>query len=171
MQNEQSYFIRPGTVDDAEALVSVCADIEGMYGYGCPVMAGVEWWRNKIRRLEGNGLLMVAQSDEVVIGFVEIFVDVMDWSRRHVGALGLCVRQGFRKKGVGRTLLENAISSADLLLGLARIELFVWSDQTFTVALYESVGFRHEGTHPAFGFRAGAHATAISMARVKLPPL
>ena len=89
------------------------------------------------------------------------------WRRRHVGEIGMAVRDAWQGKGVGTTLVRAALELADNWLGLTRMELNVYSDNVTGIALCESFGFEIEGTHRRFASRNGRYADAYSMARLK----
>jgi putative acetyltransferase len=64
-------------------------------------------------------------------------------------------------------LTEACIDLAENWLGLTRIELDVFVDNAPAIALYESCGFRVEGTARNFCLRDGALVDAHYMARLK----
>jgi putative acetyltransferase len=59
------------------------------------------------------------------------------------------------------------IELADGWLGVRRIELEVWTDNTAAIHLYEKFGFEIEGTGRQFARRAGELVDAYYMARVR----
>ncbi len=63
------------------------------------------------------------------------------WRRRHVGYIGMAVRDD--------------------------LQLQVYADNPAGVALYEKFGVEIEGTHRRFAFRDGEYVDAYSMARVR----
>lgn len=88
--------------------------------------------------------------------------------RRHVGEIGMGVRDDWQGKGVGSALLAAALDLADNWLNLTRIELTVYTDNAAAIALYTRFGFAIEGTHRAYAFRAGQYVDAHAMARLRL---
>ncbi len=62
----------------------------------------------------------------------------------HVATLGISVRRAFRRRGVGRALMTEALAWAPAA-GYARIELQVYARNTAAIALYEQLGFELEG--------------------------
>ena len=87
--------------------------------------------------------------------------------RRHVGEIGMAVRDDWQGKGIGSALMEAALDLADNWLDLVRLELTVYADNAAGIALYERFGFVIEGTHRLFAFRNGEYVDAYSMARIK----
>jgi L-phenylalanine/L-methionine N-acetyltransferase len=87
---------------------------------------------------------------------------------RHVGEIGMAVRDDWRGKGVGSRLMEAVLDLADNWLGLTRVELRVYTDNEAAVALYKKFDFEIEGTHRRLALRDGEYVDAYSMARVKV---
>ena len=87
--------------------------------------------------------------------------------RRHVGQIGMAVRDDRQGKGVGTALMEAALDLADNWINLTRLELSVYTDNMAGVALYEKFGFEVEGTHRRYAFRNGEYVEAYSMARIR----
>jgi RimJ/RimL family protein N-acetyltransferase len=67
---------------------------------------------------------------------------------RHMGILGMSVLAGYRGQGIGRRLLTAVIDETRRWDGFCRIELGVTPWNTGAIALYEKMGFRHEGVKP-----------------------
>jgi RimJ/RimL family protein N-acetyltransferase len=62
----------------------------------------------------------------------------------HVGVLGMGIVPGYRDRGIGRLLITAALDAARAK-GLHRVELDAHGDNLRAIALYEKVGFVHEG--------------------------
>ena len=87
--------------------------------------------------------------------------------RRHLGEIGMAVRDDWQGRGVGTALMEAVLDLADNWLDLTRVELSVYTDNAAAIALYEKLGFEIEGTHRRYAFRNGGYVDAYSMARIK----
>ena len=87
--------------------------------------------------------------------------------RKHVGQLGMAVRDDFQGKGVGTALMQAAVDMADHWLDLLRLELGVFVDNEPAVRLYQRFGFVIEGTLTRYAFRAGEYADVYAMARFR----
>jgi RimJ/RimL family protein N-acetyltransferase len=85
----------------------------------------------------------VALCDGEVIGWCQIIPNGAP-AHAHVGDLDMALLPDFRGKGHGRTLIETALADAHRV-GLTRIGLCTFSGNDRAIALYESVGFKHEG--------------------------
>jgi putative acetyltransferase len=80
----------------------------------------------------------------------------------------MAVHDAYAGRGVGRALMAALVDQADLWLNIKRLELTVWSDNDRAIALYERFGFEREGLMCAYGWRDGAYADALAMARLRL---
>ena len=82
---------------------------------------------------------------------------------RHVADLGLMVAAPYRRRGVGRRLLEQSVDWARES-GVRKLELHVFPHNTAALALYEQFGFRREGVRNGHYHRAGRDLDAVLMA-------
>lgn len=87
--------------------------------------------------------------------------------RDHAGVIGMAVHDAYAGRGVGTALMAAAVDQADRWLGLRRLELFVWPDNTRAIALYERFGFEREGLYRGYAWRDGEYVDAVSMARLR----
>lgn len=87
---------------------------------------------------------ILAVSEEQIIGMLENWTD-----RRkrvtHCTCFALSVKEDFRRKGVGKALLQHFIAWVKKHPTLERIELHVHSDNQAAITLYETIGFQLEG--------------------------
>lgn len=104
---------------------------------------------------------IVAEFDGRAAGFVYLEAGRGRW--RSIAMLAMGVADEASGKGVGRGLLEAALTTGFDYLGLNKIELVVYVDNTPAIRLYESVGFVHEGTKRGNAMRAGLHVAAHVM--------
>ena len=63
----------------------------------------------------------------------------------HDATLGMGLREGYRRRGLGERLLRAALDAARAA-GLERVSLSVYASNTGAMALYRKVGFVIEGT-------------------------
>jgi L-amino acid N-acyltransferase YncA len=73
---------------------------------------------------------------------------------------------GERATGGGSGERDTMVELADNWLNLARLSLFVFTDNAHAIRLYERAGFVIEGTMPRRGFGAGAWMDAYMMGRL-----
>ncbi len=85
----------------------------------------------------------VALLDEQVVGWCDI-LPTLGEARKHLGLLGIGLALPARHQGLGARLMRASIAKA-WEKGLTRIELTVRTDNHNARALYERMGFEHEG--------------------------
>ena len=104
----------------------------------------------------------VAVDDGRVVGWCDIRREEAE-AMAHVGLLGMGVHVDYRGRGLGRQLMERCLEHAPRL-GLERVGLEVFASNRPAVALYESMGFRHEGVRRHALKRAGRVEDLVVMA-------
>lgn len=93
---------------------------------------------------EAGGVHLVAlDPNGMVVGWCDIARHARE-GFRHAGRLGMGMLPEFRGKGLGRRLMTMAIERA-WKAGIERIELEVFGSNARAMALYQSLGFVHEG--------------------------
>jgi putative acetyltransferase len=132
-----------------------------------------EAWRLRLAEPGGADvaeLQLVAEAAGRVMGAAGLHASRHAVRRRHAMGVGMCVAGDWQGKGVGTQLLEALCQHADRWLGLLRLELTVYTDNTRAIALYRKHGFEIEGTHRAFALRDGVYVDAHAMARLHPNP-
>jgi L-phenylalanine/L-methionine N-acetyltransferase len=122
--------------------------------------------RRKRAETRGPAFQLVAVVDDRVVGVISL--DRFERRRAHAATIGMAVHDAYAGRGCGRALLSAAIEQADRWLNIKRLELAVWADNDRAIALYEAFGFEREGLCRAYGWRDGAYADSIAMARLKV---
>jgi L-phenylalanine/L-methionine N-acetyltransferase len=84
----------------------------------------------------------------------------------HSGWIFLGVCEAFQRRGIGSALLRSLLATADILAGLQRIQLTVFSDNDVAIELYRRFGFEMEGRHRRFLRRGTWFVDAFTMARI-----
>jgi ribosomal-protein-alanine N-acetyltransferase len=82
--------------------------------------------------------------------------------------LNVCVREEFRNRGCGRTLLNGLIGQATSA-GAGVIFLEVRPANTTAIRLYEAMGFRQSGFRPGYYQAAVGREDALVMRRPMTP--
>ena len=108
---------------------------------------------------------IVAVTDGAVVGWCNVPPASRAVSA-HVGDLFMGVVPGWRGRGLGGRLLQQAIHAADVF-GFRRIELGVFATNTAAAALYRKAGFAEEGIKRKAILIDGIHHDEIIMARLK----
>jgi ribosomal protein S18 acetylase RimI-like enzyme len=118
------------------------------------------------RGLLADGQCHVALDDgTAVVGWCDV-QPVFGESRQHVGMLGMGLLPEYRYRGVGSQLLAAAITTA-WSRGLTRIELTVREDNLNAKALYERMGFEHEGVKKQSMLVGERHYDCCAMALLR----
>ena len=146
--------------------------------YSYPLAAGgtlqvplqsAEVWKTRLSQMAPLDRILVAVADGEVVGNLGLHPQT-NVRRSHVAGIGMAVRDDWHGKGIGKALLRNAVDLADNWLGLVRLELTVWTDNSAAQRLYASEGFVVEGTHRAYALRHGRYTDALAMARLHPAP-
>ena len=151
---------------DYEALHRIMSGPKAAEGTLQLPFASAEMWRKRLAEPPEGLFSLVGCAEGEVVGNLGLET-FSRWRRRHVGAIGIAVRDDWQGRGVGTALLGAALDLADNWLDLSRVELTVYTDNAAGIALYEKFGFEIEGTHRRYAFRDGGFVDAYSMARLR----
>jgi putative acetyltransferase len=97
-----------------------------------------------------------------VLGWCDVLA-TFGQARAHVGTLGIGLVPAARHRGLGRRLMQAALAKA-WARGFTRIELTVRADNANARALYERLGFAHEGIQRRAFCIDGVYFDALAMA-------
>lgn len=126
----------------------------------------LELWQQRLTFPQPSFYSLVAEEEDSILG--QIGIEVMTSPRRrHVANVGLAVSERARGQGVGSLLLSSAIELCEGWLGIRRIELETYIDNTVAIGLFRKQGFVIEGTGIGYALRAGAWADVHLMARYR----
>lgn len=167
-QHPPHIVVRHAEPSDADAIWRIFSAPQAIAGTLQLPFPSLERTRKRVADLPDGVYSLVACADDVV-GQLGLSV-INRPRRRHVGQIGMAVRDDWQGKGVGTALMVAALDLADNWLNLRRIELEVYIDNAAAIALYRKFGFGIEGTHRAFAFRNGQYVDAHAMARVRTEP-
>ena len=161
-----SAVIRTAEPGDAGALVRL-AEAVGSEEGGWLIADG--GWRSaseerrylKAIRRHAYAAVLVAEEDDRIVGRLSIGRDTHPASE-HVADVGLMVADGYRRRGIGRALMENAEAWARGV-GVRKIELHVFPHNEAALALYDRLGYRRVGVRRGHFRRADGYVDAILM--------
>jgi putative acetyltransferase len=160
--------IRRTEPSDYEAIQRILAGPKAVWGTLQLPFPSLEQWRKRLTEPpEGLYSLAACVENEGVVGELSIQTFPKHPRRRHVGKIGMVVRDDWQGKGVGTALMEAAIDLAEKWLNLTRLELEVFVDNTPAIKLYEKWGFEIEGTLVDYAFRDGEYVDTYIMARLR----
>jgi RimJ/RimL family protein N-acetyltransferase len=160
-------LVRRADPGDAAALVELAEEVGREEGRWILTSAG---WRSvaderrylKTVQRYADAAVYVVEDDGRIVGRLSLSRDPHP-SSQHVADLGLMVAAEYRRRGIGRALLEQAVRWAQES-GVRKLELHVFPWNEPAVALYESFGFEREGLRSAHYARDGEYVDAILMA-------
>jgi ribosomal protein S18 acetylase RimI-like enzyme len=108
----------------------------------------------------------VAVSNQQVVGFSAIIFPTLD-SLSHSGTLAMGVIPPYRRRGVGRALLETAIAHAFSTPAHQRVQLEVISDNHAAISLYKQLGFIIEGVAKQAVVQENGYKDIVHMALLR----
>lgn len=161
---KRDILIRGMEPEDLSDLTEVWNQPQVIWGTLQLPFTSVETRRARNAAIGANHTRLVAVIDGKVVGLISL--QRFENRRAHVGAIGMGVHDAYAGRGVGSALMAAAVDLADRWLNLKRLELQVWADNHRAIALYERFGFEREGLLRAEGFRDGAYADSLTMARL-----
>ena len=166
------FEIREGRPGDASALVELARAVSSEPG---DWLLATDGWRSasaerrylRAVRRSAHAAVFVAEVPEGLVGRLSVSRDPHPASR-HVADLGLMVAAAYRRRGIGRALLEAAAEWARRH-GVSKLELHVFPHNEPALRLYESFGFVQEGFRRRHYRRGAEYLDAILMAFATLP--
>ncbi|HUS32164.1 MAG TPA: GNAT family N-acetyltransferase [Kofleriaceae bacterium] len=155
-----SVTVREATPADAAVLIAHLQELVGEPGINIPlapdeVTMTVEQEKAILADFAASprALMLVATGTEggvsQIVGELSLKAISSRKAVQHVATLGMSVKQGWRRKGVGRELITAALEWAPSA-GIKRVELYVYARNVPAIALYEKCGFAIEGRRTAF---------------------
>ena len=166
MSGGHPIVIRRAEPGDAEAIQQTFLGPRAIAGTLQLPYPSVEMWRRRLAEYPADDCMLVASIDAEVVGNLGLHGASKSPRRRHVGQIGMAVRDDRQGRGVGTALLRSAIELADGWLNYQRLELWVYSDNLAGLHLYRKFGFAIEGTCRAYAYRDGRYVDACAMARL-----
>lgn len=162
--------IRRAELSDAQAIKEILSGPKAIAGTMQLPFPSVESWRKKIEETPEGVYHLVACVDDEVVGHLGLRTRPDSPRRRHVGFIGMAVRDDWQGKGIGSALMEAMLDLADNWLNLIRLELSVFVDNEPALRLYKKFGFVIEGTRVGYSYyRDGEYVDTHIMARLRQP--
>ena len=159
--------IRRTEPTDYEALAKIYSGPKAFSGTLQMPFPSAEFWRRRLAEPPEGMFSLVACAENEVVGQLGLNTLPNNPRRRHVGQIGMAVRDDWQGRGAGSALMQAAIDLADKWLNLTRLELEVYTDNEAAIGLYKKFGFVIEGTLVRFAYRDGQFVDAYAMARLR----
>lgn len=123
----------------------------------------IDWLAKALSRLEKEeGFYLVAEVDGKVVANSEIGRGYTSYDR-HVGGIGIAIREGFRDIGIGTEMMRTLIKQARAM-GLKVLKLSAFENNKRAIHVYERLGFVQTGRIPRKFFKEGKYVDEIIMA-------
>ena len=137
--------IRSVRESDAEAIHRIVKAVAAERRYLATIGGfSLEETRTFLRHIiAGNLPQATAIVADTVVGFCDVLPNSAE-GFTHVARLGMAVRTEWRRRGIGRALVEQCLALAKQR-GIEKVELEVFSDNLAAIRLYEHAGFSREG--------------------------
>jgi RimJ/RimL family protein N-acetyltransferase len=163
----ESFKVRgavPGDADSVSRLAkTVSAEPEGwLLTLGTWRSTSEERRAIRMLRRHPDAALFVAETQEGIVGRLSITRDHHP-SSSHVADVGVMVAREYRRRGIGKALLEAAVEWARENR-ISKLELHVFPHNDAAIGLYESFGFVREGYRKRHYRRGSEYVDAILMA-------
>lgn len=159
--------IRRTEPSDYEAVQKIFTGPKAIWGTLQLPFPSVEIWRKRLAEPPEGMFGLVACVEQEIAGQLNIHTFPNHPRRRHVGQIGMAVRDDYQGQGVGTALMQAAVDLADNWLNLLRLELMVFPDNVPAMRLYKKFGFVIEGTFVRYAYRDGQYVDTCAMARFK----
>ena len=144
-----------------DALDAVCRERKFLARPEAPPLAGVQAFI--AANVKHDVPQFVAVENERIVGWCDALPG--DFGTAHVGRMGIGLVREYRRRGIGRRLMEATIKKARER-GLEKLELSVYSSNEGAIAFYKKLGFEEEGRKKRGRLVDGLYDDVILMALV-----
>ena len=163
-----SPYIRRAESRDASALAMLFGDVAMLPFTTVAPYSGVAHWEKILAEYADAACLpLVAFDGEVMNGILLLRAYPNHVRRKHCSTIDLlAVRLDYRRKGIGRALINSAIAACDHWLQMRRIEVTVNTQSAALKRYYASFGFEEEGVERAHMMHEGCYVDGTVMSRI-----
>ncbi|MFA5901656.1 MAG: GNAT family N-acetyltransferase [Verrucomicrobiia bacterium] len=149
MSNSNCIEVRPAVPTDAEALQRFVAafmeeDCPFVYGFETVPSVVEEEKFIRLHTETSNSVLLLAEQDGRIVGMLTFRVETRRRAA-HCGKFGMTVLREYRRRGIGRALLNWLFEWVKDRPTLRRVELGVFATNVAAIKLYKQFGFVLEG--------------------------
>ena len=153
-------------LDDCLTLINALIDEQADITLSDPISRDtqIEWMSNRLAAVEkGQVIQIVAEVQGHVIANSD--VTIKTGQRRHVGAIGIIIKKGYRDVGIGTEMLKQLIAQARER-GVKIVALGVFETNKRAKHVYEKLGFCECGRIPGEIYKNGQYIDHITMVKV-----
>ena len=137
-----------------------------LYAEKPPIKDEKKWFSETLAKAkQGDGFALVAEADGEIVGTTDVWTKTPQLDQRHVGMVGLLVREDYRNLGVGTALLSALIERAKQQGKYELLVLSVFANNEHARHLYRKLGFAEFGVLPNGLKRNGKYVDEIYMYR------
>jgi len=165
--DQPTYTIRRAEIADAESIRRIYEMPGVIHGTLQLPYPSTDNWRKRLEEQPAGLFFLLVCVEAEVIGNLGLHTFPDRMRRKHIGQIGMAVRDDWHGKGAGSALMQAAVEMADKWLNLSRLELEVFTDNEPAIRLYKKFGFVTEGTHQHYAFRDGQFVDVYAMARLR----
>ena len=124
----------------------------------------IDFLSKVLSRLEKDEMFyLVAEVDGKVVAVSEI--SKRGGYEKHVGVIGIAIRNGFRDLGIGTEIMKTLVEQAQKM-GLKVLTLSAFATNKPAIHVYEKVEFVQTGTIPKKHFKEGKYIDEIILTKV-----
>lgn len=122
----------------------------------------IDWFARALSRLEkGEVFYLVAEVEGKVVANSEIGTQRGGYDK-HVGGVGIAIREGYRNLGIGTQMMNTLIEQARKMR-LRVLTLSAFESNKRAIHVYEKVGFVQTGRIPRKFLREGEYVDEVMM--------
>ena len=160
--------IRRAEPRDAASLAGLFGDAAMLPFTTVAPFTSVSFWDKRLAEYADTSCLpLLAVDGETVMGLLLLRGYPNYIRRKHCSMIDLlAVRVDCRRRGIGRALVNAAITAADQWLQMRRMEVAVDTQSAALKGFYASLGFVEEGVKRKEIFHAGRYVDSTVMSRI-----
>ncbi len=160
--------IRRAEPRDAAALAALFGDAAMLPFTTVAPFTSVSFWEKRLAEYaDASCLPLLAFDNDSIAGLLLLRGYPNHVRRKHCSSIDLlAVRVNCRRNGIGRALVNAAISAADQWLQMRRIEAAVDAQSAALKGFYASLGFVEEGVKRKEILHAGRYVDSTVMSRI-----
>ena len=160
----EELIIRPARPQDASQIIAITqglAQEEGCYISYTFEEASIDVAKEEARIERLTDLFIVAEVGGRLIGDLSLAKDT--WTLTgHVAYLGMEIQQGYRNRGIGTKMMQQALDWA-ARQRIRRVELEVFAENAPAIHLYQKFGFEVEGRKRHAVYKWGRYLDMLVM--------